>query len=322
MAFVLFNSNYLRRVLQITAVKRQVLFGRQWKYIKSFPISEGLLKTSPSIRPSECDLLKNSFKIPSHKFTEDSKESNTMEVDKFLSSLIGLSNSHDMSERELFAILNDKFKSLNDLQFLKILENLASLPSKWKWSRHLYEDLDQQCLSCFNIIEEKTVSFKALTSLLEANPPQFIHLTFHRKIVDYWAPHIHLLTATEFVTFLKFTQRDRKLPVNLHADTLEECLNKLLDQLSIEDVGSVCESLFMCQHGLKSVNLMDRIATKVVENVDSISNRMLGAILKIFRKSNVVPNNYSQKVLDLQSILKDYVHLWPPMTLIVIRISQ
>jgi hypothetical protein len=130
------------------------------------------------------------------------------------------------------------------------------------------------------------------------------------KLVALWASRLEHLNTVELVTLFKFIECDRKLPVNFNGTMLDVCLGKLLDNFSIEELGSICESLFLCQHPIQSVDLMDRLANKLVENINTVSSRTIGAILKILRKSNVTLGKNSWSALDLQSILSDYVHLW------------
>jgi hypothetical protein len=130
------------------------------------------------------------------------------------------------------------------------------------------------------------------------------------KLLALWASRLDHLNTVELVTLFKFIECDRKLPVNINGTILDECLGKLLDNFSIEDLGSICESLFLCQHAIQSVDLMDRVANKLVQNINTVSSRTIGAILKILRKSNVTLGKSSWSALDLQSILSDYVHLW------------
>jgi len=132
----------------------------------------------------------------------------------------------------------------------------------------------------------------------------------HRKLLTLWASRIDLLNTIELVTLFKFIECDRKLPANLNGDMLEKSLAYLLDRFSIEDVGSICQSLFLCQYSIQSVELLDCLSSKLVDNLHNVSSRTVGAILKILRKSNVTLGKYSKKSLDLQSILSDYVHLW------------
>ena len=132
----------------------------------------------------------------------------------------------------------------------------------------------------------------------------------HRKLLTLWASRLDLLNTIELVTLFKFIECDRKLPANLDGDMLEKSLENLLDIFSIEDLGSICESLFLCQYSIQSVELLDCLSSKLVDNLHNVSSRTVGAILKILRKSNVTRGKYSKKSLDLQSILSDYVHLW------------
>lgn len=93
-------------------------------------------------------------------------------------------------------------------------------------------------------------------------------------------------------------------------------LSSVLDQLSLQELGVISEAYVLCKRGLRSLPLIDRIASRLVNEVTSADDKTVCFILELFRKStgNVgYPN--SQAVLDLQSRLYPHIDRFSPMAM-------
>jgi hypothetical protein len=193
---------------------------------------------------------------------------------------------------------------LSDEQLIKIIDCLNIIPG----NSSLTLKLDEEC--CKRSTKwDKNIYFKVAWTFLQLktfNRP--LHL--QKKIVLEFAQEVQQMTPQELVKYLVILKQFRKFPKTVNKIHIENRLSKVLDSLSIEDLGLVCSAFFECNEAIKNLELVGRLVERLLIGASSTDDKTVGSMLKLFRRSSSDPGHYAKQVLDIQPMLCNLVPNW------------
>lgn len=252
-----------------------------WNYMKNSnnytnTVAQPLLPSTKQIPDSEADSLiqTNWTSFSPNEFIDNFEKISHYAFEK----------EQDISNRkysEIVKSLQRKCPKFSDCELRKILKCLR-LWNKYVISTSVWGCIDAECTKRMSDWSPDNI---LLTCDL------FYKLKFEHPAGFIWNSVKHLsnnpdkLSTPNLVQFAYFINICRRPSLKLYRT--EYCLDKHINELSIEEVGIVAMGFFKSQNKIQNVSLINQIIRKTIRSVNDASDVSLASIVKILRYASI-----------------------------------
>lgn len=110
--------------------------------------------------------------------------------------------------------------------------------------------------------------------------------SYTRTMLSTLGMAIESMKPHEIVQYLFHVNLCREPPANVSNQSLEKCIAKIIDKLSLEELGVIAMGLFKTQSFIKTDTLADAFFNKMISSdFSGVSSISIGCMLKLLRKS-------------------------------------
>ena len=111
------------------------------------------------------------------------------------------------------------------------------------------------------------------------------------------------MATEELVEYLFFLNVARSFPATLNPLTLEQCLFRVKDQFSLDDLGTLSMGYFKCKQSFLTDAFSLEMISRVRNNIAAINEMTLASTLKVLRKSCRRSSPLKKSAISLQRVL-------------------
>ena len=246
---------------------------------KIFESSKDYSKTLAKSLKSKDILCEDEIKQILHKQWISMNNSDLIGNLKLLSRFESDHNVNNLEYVGIFEVLANRCSSFSDdelHEFLKCLESW--IPQKEDLIKIYFEKtIDHECMKRFS---EWSIDEILLTNdqILKLNliKSKFIKHSLHKI-----SKKFNQFTCANLVHFAYLLKLSRG--TNVDFNNLEYFLEKVIDKLSIDEIGIISLTFFRYETSIKRKSLLFKIIHKLEENIENVHNISLAAILKMLR---------------------------------------
>ncbi|XP_058788707.1 uncharacterized protein LOC131662795 isoform X2 [Phymastichus coffea] len=188
----------------------------------------------------------------------------------------------------VFDILAEKCSKFNKEEMVQFLSLLQFWNTNGLHQNNLFKPLDKACVDNLPNLTIEQV-FLICDYIYKLNIVTFSSFIYHamRKLNPKDMTPANLV---QYAFLMKV-----KGPVSMiNMQKFEFCIEKNIDNFSVEELGIICMSFFKYQTAIKSTTLFSKILKKLIADIENVSDITLSSILKILR--------YSANLSDMRGI--------------------
>ncbi|PSN43523.1 hypothetical protein C0J52_22635 [Blattella germanica] len=215
-------------------------------------------------------------------------------------------NSLDISDERFDNItkaLVEKISQLNDEDLCRILMYLNIFPPTPSITSHNFVDLwkaiDKEC-------DARMKNWDRRKLFLVADYWYLLSLTSFSSFM--WHAIIRIsrkpdkLTPSELVQCMFYINARRRFPDRVSIYDFEFSLERCIDKLNIEELSILAMGFFKSKSAIRNQNLMIEIMRRIIDNMDTIHEISLTALLKLIRYS-LLPTSYDTLLTLLDKVV-------------------
>ncbi|KMQ93667.1 fast kinase domain-containing protein 5 [Lasius niger] len=161
-------------------------------------------------------------------------------------------------------------------------------PLNYSFYHNFCDRVDRECTKRFSqlSINRMLLLCDVIYQMMQSNKSQYMWYSM-RKLGN--KPN-KLQNARQLVQILFFLNVCRKPPINMYE--LEYCLERCINDLSINELGIAALGFFKTGTQIRNVNFLIAIMKKIIAEVEIVDSVSIGALLKLIRysmKLNTIP---------------------------------
>ena len=199
---------------------------------------------------------------------------------------------HTEKHKNLLFQLGQSVNKLSNQQILETLQKVyvltqrKKLPSEANAFAPLLSACDVELVKRMRIDLSLKESFQALDLFYVLRFQESSR--FQKQASRHFATTVPRMNSQEIIQYLFFCSLNRSFPNNLDQLKLENTLNKLWDEFSLDDLAVISMAYFVSDAGFKDLNFVRKLAEAIQKEAANIEDLPLSNMLKvIFTLSNV-----------------------------------
>lgn len=172
-------------------------------------------------------------------------------------------------------------EKMRDDDLMIMMQHLVPFcnPLNYSFYHNLCDRVDRECMKRFSqlSINQMLLLCDVIYQMMQSNKSQYIWYSM-RKLGN--KPK-KLQNARQLVQILFFLNICRKPPINMYE--IEYCLERCINDLSINELGIAALGFFKTGTQIRSVNFLIEIMKKIIAEVEIVDSVSIGALLKLIR---------------------------------------